>query len=84
MNRSRSGKRSLEVRPAYSRIQQTAPESFDLLWRVPARVQMRLALYVQLPEPCENIGEVRAWQQGGTFEVARGGRILRGCGRALH
>lgn len=56
-----------EVRPAYLRIQQTTPESFDLLWRVPARGQMRLALYVQLPEHCENVGEVRGWQQGGTL-----------------
>ena len=38
-----------EVSPAYLRIQQTAAESFDLLWRVPARGQMRLGLYVQLP-----------------------------------
>ena len=56
-----------EVRPAFLRIQQTTPESFDLLWRVPARGQMRLSLYVQLPSHCENIDQVRAWQQGGVF-----------------
>ena len=56
-----------EVRPAYLRIQQTSDEAFDLLWRVPARGQMRLALYVQLPPHCANADEVRAWQQGGVF-----------------
>jgi hydrogenase/urease accessory protein HupE len=56
-----------EVRPAYLRIQQKSAESFDLLWRVPARGQLRLGLYVQLPPQCENAGEVRAWQQGGVF-----------------
>ena len=56
-----------EVRPAYLRIQQTAAEAFDLLWRVPARGQMRLGLYVQMPSHCENAGEVRAWQHGGVF-----------------
>ena len=53
-----------EVRPAYLRIQQTSAETFDLLWRVPARGEMRLALYVQMPQHCENSDEVRAWQQG--------------------
>ena len=56
-----------EVRPAYLRIQQIAADKFDLLWRVPARGEMRLALYVPLPSHCENAGEVHAWQQGGVF-----------------
>lgn len=56
-----------EVRPAYLRIQQTADESFDLLWRVPARGQMRLGLHVQLPPHCEDAGELRTWQQGGVL-----------------
>ena len=39
-----------EVRPAYLRIQQLDTESFDVLFRVPARGAMRLAIYVELPE----------------------------------
>ena len=50
-----------EVRPAYLRIQQTTSDMFDLLWRVPARGEMRLALYVLLPSHCETIGDVHAW-----------------------
>ena len=56
-----------EVRPAYLRIHQTAAESFDLLWRVPARGQMKLGLDVVLPAHCEDKGEIRTWQQGGVF-----------------
>jgi hypothetical protein len=45
-----------EVRPAYLELRQTGPEKFDLLWKVPGRGQnMRLGLYVELPEGCANI-----------------------------
>ena len=56
-----------EVRPAYLRIQQLDATTYDLLWRVPARGELRLALYVELPADCETRGEVRAWQQDATF-----------------
>jgi hydrogenase/urease accessory protein HupE len=58
---------SHEVRPAYLRIQQTAEEQFDLLWRVPARGDLRLGVYVQLPAHCEATAEPLAWQEGGTY-----------------
>lgn len=54
-----------EVRPAYLRIQQLDTESFSVLWRVPARGTMRLAIYVELPEHCKASDEVLSWQQGG-------------------
>ena len=54
-----------EVRPAYLRIQQLDSQSYDVLWRVPARGAMRLAIYVELPEHCQIRGEVLGWQQGG-------------------
>ena len=56
-----------EVRPAYLRIQQTAADQFDLLWRVPARGDMRLGIYVRLPEQCANVGEPLKWQDDGTW-----------------
>lgn len=56
-----------EVRPAYLRIQQITTETFDLLWRVPARGQMKLGLDVVMPAHCEDKGEIRTWQQGGVF-----------------
>lgn len=56
-----------EVRPAYLRIQQTAPEQFDVLWRVPARGEMRLGIYVVMPQNCEAAGEKLSWEEGGTY-----------------
>jgi hydrogenase/urease accessory protein HupE len=56
-----------EVRPAYLRIQQTGEEQFDLLWRVPARGDLRLGIYVQLPEHCGEPEQPLAWQEGGTW-----------------
>jgi hydrogenase/urease accessory protein HupE len=55
-----------EVRPAYLRIHQAGAEQFDLLWRVPARGDMRLGIYVRLPEVCEPMSDKLAWQEGGT------------------
>jgi hydrogenase/urease accessory protein HupE len=56
-----------EVRPAYLRIKQTAAEQFDLLWRVPARGDMRLAIYVQLPDACSAAAAPLAWAEEGTW-----------------
>lgn len=56
-----------EVRPAYLRIQQQAETVYDFLWRVPARGEMRLSLYVEMPPGCETRGEVRSYQQNATF-----------------
>jgi len=56
-----------EVRPAYLRIQQTAAEQFDVLWRVPAKGEMRLGIYIVMPAKCATSGEVLRWEEGGTF-----------------
>ena len=54
-----------EVRPAYMRVQQVDTETFDVLFRVPARGGLRLGIYVGMPEHCQQDGEVLTWQQGG-------------------
>ncbi|WP_372521852.1 HupE/UreJ family protein [Sulfuricaulis sp.] len=55
-----------EVRPAYLELRETAPETFDVLWKVPAAGEdMRLALYVRLPEGCVNVTEPRGTFIGG-------------------
>jgi hydrogenase/urease accessory protein HupE len=41
-----------EVRPAYLEIRETAPGTFDVLWKVPARGEYRLSLHVRLPGEC--------------------------------
>jgi hypothetical protein len=56
-----------EVRPGYLRIQQTETEIFEVLWRVPAKGELRLGLYAQLPSDCEIQGEKRSWRQARTF-----------------
>ena len=54
-----------EIRPAYLRVQQVEAETYDILFRVPARGAMRLAIYTRMPENCETSGEPVSWQQGG-------------------
>ena len=42
-----------ELRPAYLELQQSGKDTYDLLWKVPARgPNKRLALYVRLSEDC--------------------------------
>jgi hydrogenase/urease accessory protein HupE len=41
-----------EVRPAYLDLREVEPDRFDAMWKVPARGDMRLALYVALPGSC--------------------------------
>jgi hypothetical protein len=43
-----------EVRPGYLELRQVDTETWDLFWKVPAKGDRRLALYVQLPENCRN------------------------------
>lgn len=56
-----------EVRPGYLGIQQTVSDAYHLLFRVPARGELRLGLYVSLPETCIAVGEPRIWQENATF-----------------
>ena len=56
-----------EVRPAYLRIQQTAADRFDVLWRVPARGDLRLGIYVELPAGCEAPEKPLTWQEESTW-----------------
>ena len=51
-----------EVRPGYLELQQTAPETWSLLWKVPAQGDMRLAIHPQLPETCALLSEPIAFQ----------------------
>jgi hydrogenase/urease accessory protein HupE len=51
---------SHEVRPAYLELHQTSGETYDLLWKVPGQGEdLRLGLYVQLPESCSNLSRPR-------------------------
>src|SRR5512137_2941059 len=41
-----------EVRPAYLEMRETAPDTFDVTWKVPARGEYRLSLHARLPGEC--------------------------------
>jgi hypothetical protein len=49
-----------ELRPALLELRETAPEAWEVHWRVPARGELRLALHLRLPEPCAETAPHRA------------------------
>jgi hypothetical protein len=44
-----------ELRPGYLEIRQTHAETFHVLWKVPARADMRLAIHARFPENCKSV-----------------------------
>jgi hydrogenase/urease accessory protein HupE len=44
-----------ELRPGYLELRQTGEETFDVIWKVPARGEMRLGIRARLPEHCADI-----------------------------
>jgi len=57
-----------EMRPAYLELRQTGDETYDVLWKVPARGRsMRLGLYARLPVGTENLSEPRAMFADGAY-----------------
>jgi len=56
-----------EVRPAYLRIQQTGEETYQTMWRVPAKGEMRLGIYLEMPQQCKAQGDILNWKDGPTF-----------------
>jgi len=46
-----------EVRPAYLEIRETAEDVYVVLWKVPASGDLRLGIYVRLPDPAESLTE---------------------------
>lgn len=58
-----------ELRPAYLDIRETATGDFAIVWKTPALGEMRLGLYVRLPETCSQTGEaVNSIEAGAYFE----------------
>ena len=57
-----------EVRPAYLELKQTAPEIFEVRWKVPAMGDnLRLGLYVRYPDSCEMLEEPTGMFIGGAY-----------------
>jgi len=59
--------RAHEVRPAYLELRQTSADTFDVLWKVPARGDLRLGLYVRFPASCEQLEDPRAMFSGDAY-----------------
>ena len=51
--------RAHESRPGYLELRQTGDETYDVLWKQPARGEMVLRLNPVLPESCFQAGEGR-------------------------
>jgi len=60
-----------EVRPAYLQMRQTAPETYDILWKVPGQGDLRLGIYVELPVACTNVTEPRGSMLNNAFSERR-------------
>lgn len=56
-----------ELRPAYLDTREIGPDEYSLLWKVPALGDLRLGLYVRLPESCKTTSEPFRGIEGGTF-----------------
>ena len=57
-----------EVRPAYLELRQTAPETYDPLWKVPGQGEdLRFGLYVELPTSCVNVAVPRGSMVNSAF-----------------
>lgn len=72
-----------EVRPAYLELRQTGPDTYDVLWKVPALGdQMRIGIYVELPEGCTTLSEPRGLFVNGAYierwAVKRAGGLTGG------
>jgi hypothetical protein len=57
-----------EMRPAYLQLHQSAADTYDIFWKVPAiGDDMRLSLYVQLPANCSNVSSPRGSFSSGAY-----------------
>jgi len=61
-----------ELRPGYLEVRQTGPDAYNLLFKVPARGEdLRLAIYVKLPEGTQDVGLPRASFAEGAYVERR-------------
>jgi hydrogenase/urease accessory protein HupE len=56
-----------EIRPAFLELNQTGSETYDVLWKVPAIQNQRLALYITFPKQCAENTPRRSYLAGGSY-----------------
>jgi hypothetical protein len=73
-----------EARPGYLELQQTAAETWTVLWKVPAQGDMRLSIHPRFPEACALASEPIAFSVGGAY-IERTSIACKGglAGRAI-
>ena len=59
-----AGAQAHEVRPAYLELRQTGAETWEVLWKVPARGDLQLAIAPEWPDNCEVEGPPRRFATG--------------------
>jgi hydrogenase/urease accessory protein HupE len=66
-------------RPAYLELRESAPGRYDVLWKVPALGDRRLAAEVTFPQGVRNVTEPQGYFEGGAYlerwQVAREGGL---------
>jgi hydrogenase/urease accessory protein HupE len=73
-----------EVRPGYLELWQTGPETWDVLWKVPARGDLQLAIAPAWPDSCALEGTPRRFATGGAATERGAIRCAGGLtGRAI-
>ena len=61
-----------EIRPGYLELRQTSSETYSLLFKIPARNDdLRLAIYVRLPEDARDVTPPRAAFNAGSYTERR-------------
>ena len=61
-----------ELRPGYLEMRQTSPGAYNLLFKIPARGEdLRLAIYVKLPEGTQDVTPPRASFSEGAYVERR-------------
>jgi hydrogenase/urease accessory protein HupE len=75
--------RTDELRPGYLELRQTTPDTYSLLFKIPARGEdLRLAVYLNFPEGTQDVGAPRASFGEGAYVERR--TIRRDNGLAGH
>ncbi len=62
-----SGARAHELQPGYLELREMTPETYAVLWQVPARGDYRLALYPRFPDGCEALEEPVSYMAGSAY-----------------
>ena len=71
-----------EIRPGYLELRQTAPDTYSLLFKIPAQGDdFRLAIYLNLPEGTNDLASPRTGFNGGAYTERR--TIKRNGGREI-